>query len=104
MKKILYCLVLAGFVMSCGDKPAGSKQEQLDKLLKEQAELNEKIKTLKAEVRSPEDEKAAARLVTVEQTKPTAFRHYVEVQAKVDVDESVAVSPRTQGTVNSILV
>ncbi len=104
MKKIIFILVLIVTVTGCGKEPAGSKQEQLDSLLKQQAEINEKIKTLKAEIRTPESEKAASRLVTIEQIQPAPFRHYVEVQAKVDVDESVSVSPRTQGTVNNILV
>lgn len=104
MKKIIYFLVLAGFVVGCGSGSEGNKQEQLDALLKQQAELNEKIKTLKDELKSPEDKKSASRLVTIDQIAPAPFRHYVEVQAKVDVDESVSVSPRTQGTVNDILV
>ena len=104
MKKILYFLVLAAFMISCGSEPAGNKQEQLDELLKQQVELSEKIKTLREELKSPEDEKSASRLVSLQQIAPAPFRHYVEVQAKVDVDESVSVSPRTQGTVNDILV
>ena len=103
MKKISYFLVIAGFLISCGGEQTGSKQEQLDSLLKQQSELNEKIKTLRAELNNPDDN-TASKLVTVGKLVPEPFRHYVEVQAKVDVDESVSVSPRTQGTVNNILV
>lgn len=104
MKNLFYTVVLSLLLFSCGDKPSDGKQQQLDSLLKEQASINEKIKALKEELKTASGDNTGSKLVAVQQLAKTSFRHYVEVQARVDGDESVSVSPRTPGTVSSILV
>lgn len=104
MKKIIAIASLVLFIYSCGNKEGGDKQAQLDKLLKEQSELSEKIKTLRDEIKAASGDNTGIRLVSLETPKASYFKHYVEVQAKVDGDESVSASPRSQGTVTSILV
>ena len=104
MKNLIYTISVVWFLASCGGEPQGDKKSQLDSLLKEQVTLNEKIKTLKAEIQKAEGDKTASKLIVAQPITPSPFRHYVEVQARVDGDESVSVSPRTQGTVNHISV
>ncbi|HMT29048.1 MAG TPA: efflux RND transporter periplasmic adaptor subunit [Bacteroidia bacterium] len=104
MKNILAIVSLALFISACGGSESNDKQTQLDKLLTEQAEISKKIQALRNEMKVDGVDNSAIRLVTVQNTKPTPFLHYVEVQAKVDGDESISVSPRSQGTVTSILV
>ncbi len=104
MKNLIYTIALTVFLFSCGDKQAGDKQQQLDSLLKEQVAINEKIKVLKEELKIASGDNTGSKLVAVQQLSKTPFRHYVEVQARVDGDESVSVSPRTPGTVTSIRV
>jgi membrane fusion protein (multidrug efflux system) len=101
MKKLIGLLSVIVFLAACGGD-TGTKQEQLDSLLKQQAELNDKIRTLKNEMKT--EDNSSLSLVVAAPVEKTIFRHFIEVQARVDGDESVNVSPRTQGTVTGILV
>jgi len=100
MKKLIGILSVVIIFSSCGSN--SSKEEQLKDLLQQQAELNDKIRTLKSELKKSDN--SSVSLVSVESFKPMPFKHFVEVQARVDGDESVNVSPRIQGTVTAIMV
>lgn len=104
MKNLLSLIILAIAISSCGGSGETNKQAELDKLLKEQASLNEKIRTLRDEIKTASGDNSGVRLVAINKIDKQPFRHFVEIQAKVDGDESVTISPRTQGTVMSILV
>lgn len=104
MKSIIAVIITSLFIAACGGGQAGDKQAELDQLIKQQTELNDKIRTLRDELKAADPEKGGARLVVAAPVTKAPFRHYVEVQAKVDGDESVNVSARSQGIVNSILV
>lgn len=104
MKNIFILLSVAAIMASCGGSGSSDKQTELDRLLKEQAKINEQILKLKDELRKETGDMSGIKLVVASVPTPQVFRHYVEVQAKVDGDESVAVSPRTQGVVSNILV
>jgi len=104
MKNILPLFLITLFISACSGNESGDKQAQLDKLLKQQAEIANQIRVLKSEMNSNEKDNTGIRLVSIQKVQSQEFRHFVEVQAKVDGDESISVSPRTQGTVTSILV
>ena len=90
-------------VVACGKKQTDKKAE-LDALIKEQVALNEKIKTLRAELEKKGDIDSKTKRVEVLDMSTTPFVHYIEVQAKVDGDQNVNVAPQMGGTVKSILV
>lgn len=90
-------------VVACGKKQTDKKAE-LDALIKEQVALNEKIKTLRAELEKKGDIDTKTKRVEVLDMSTTPFVHYIEVQAKVDGDQNVNVAPQMGGTVKSILV
>jgi RND family efflux transporter MFP subunit len=90
-------------VVACGKKQTDKKAE-LDALIKEQVALNEKIKTLRAELEKKGDIDTKTKRVEVLDINSTTFVHYIEVQAKVDGDQNVNVAPQMGGTVKSILV
>ncbi len=104
MKKIISVITLAVLFAACGGGGASDKQSELDKMLKEQAVLNQKIRDLKEAIRNETGDKSGIRLVEINPPVIESFRHYVEVQARVEGDRSVSVSSRTQGTVTSIFV
>jgi len=104
MKNIFILLIGAAVFSACGGSSSGDKQAELDSLLKEQAKINEQILALKDEIRQETGDMSGVKLVVTTAPAVQEFRHYVEVQAKVDGDESVSVSPRTQGTVSNINV
>jgi membrane fusion protein, multidrug efflux system len=104
MKKIIPALIFAAFLSSCGGGEATDKQGELDKLLKQQAELNQKIRNLKEAIRLETGDLSGIRLVSVSAPEKTTFKHFVEVQGKVEGDESLTISARTQGTVTAVSV
>lgn len=89
------------FFAACGGN-SGSKEDQLKDLLKQQAELNDKIRALKEELKK--EDNSSIPLVKADIVQRAPFKHFIEVQAKVDGDQSINVSPRSQGTVTSVIV
>lgn len=104
MKRVLLIFSIASIIASCGGGNAGSNKEaELDELLRQRSELDERIKLLKEELGS-DVTTGSARLVRIEKLAQSEFNHYVEVQARVDGDDAVNIGPRTQGTVQKIYV
>ena len=97
---------MAVFVAACGGQ-AGDKEAELGKLLKEQKELNERIARLQAELAtagkgtSPDQKSKQVVTLTVQ---PTDFKHYLEIQGKVDAEDNITLSTQTGGLVNAVNV
>lgn len=94
------------FLASCGSKSIDKKTE-LDNLIKQQSELTDKINKLKNELEAKGDStlgNANIKTVAYTQVAPAPFNHYVDVQAKVDADESINANPKMGGTITEILV
>ena len=104
MKKILSVITAVLILASCGSNK-NEKQEKLDKLKKQQAELTTEIRKHEQEVALTDTTKKE-KIKTVEATSvaPQMFAHYIEVQAKVEGDEDVNVSASAQGIVTEVLV
>jgi RND family efflux transporter MFP subunit len=95
---ILVAIAFSTLLTSCGNSSGGDKKAQLEKLKKEQADLQKKIADLEKEVGSTDTTKQPATLVSVTTAQPSDFKHYVEVQGKVDAEENVMVTPKVPGT------
>ncbi|MCX6291185.1 MAG: efflux RND transporter periplasmic adaptor subunit [Bacteroidetes bacterium] len=110
MKNYLIATMILIALASCGtgnDKnPLAAKQAQLTDLKKQQADLKEKINKLENELAAADtsQKETKSKFVSVTEMIPQSFSHYVEVQAKVDGDEDVTVSPEMPGTVTAVLV
>ncbi|MBI3233953.1 MAG: efflux RND transporter periplasmic adaptor subunit [Bacteroidetes bacterium] len=103
MKKTIYIsiLALAVVIASCGEKGSLSdKKKQLDKLKKEVASLEAEIEKLDTSAKADQKMK----MVAVVDVAVSSFRHYIDIQGKVDADENVLVSPKMPGTVTSVSV
>ncbi|MCX7987616.1 MAG: efflux RND transporter periplasmic adaptor subunit [Bacteroidales bacterium] len=91
IRKVKWGLViLITLMIACGKT---DKQAELQKLRKQQAILAEKIKQLEAEISADTTIKKVMKGVRVNVTeiKPDRFIHAIEVQGKVDGDNSVNV-------------
>ncbi|MBK0403351.1 efflux RND transporter periplasmic adaptor subunit [Adhaeribacter sp. BT258] len=108
MKKPITILSLAIIVaFSACNSGGGDKTAQLDQLKKEQAEIEAKIATLEGELKiagkgTELTEKPVP--VNVLEVKPQAFKHYLEVQGKVDFNQNVMVSAKVPGVLTSVRV
>ena len=104
MKTINLALILLTtiiVVVSC----SSDKKAELEKLKKEQKAIAEKIAKLESELGTDALKKAKVLNVTIEEIRPAEFKHYIEVQGRLDGEENVDVQPEgAGGTVQSILV
>ncbi|HET8687480.1 MAG TPA: biotin/lipoyl-binding protein, partial [Methanosarcina sp.] len=100
MKNLIFLAGLIILTISCSD-PA-NKQAQLDKLKKEHDEISTQILQLEKELHP----KGAANAteVIIDTLHSREFDHFIEVQGRIDGNDNIAVSPRTPGVVNRILV
>jgi len=97
-------LKLAGILMlivmfSC--KP--DKQAQLSQLRKQHDAIADKIKKLEQEIGSSDKVLKTLR-VSVATIQPSVFKHFIEVQGKLDGENNVDVFPEGAGVVEEVLV
>ena len=107
MQSIRNLVLLITLFYACGENQSGSnKSAELADLKKQQSELREKIAKLEAEIAASDTSKKSAKgkLVAITEINPIEFNHYVEIQARVEGDEDVTISPETMGNVTSVLV
>lgn len=106
---ILICIAALGLIIaSCknNDGALEKKKAALVKLIKEQEDLSAKIKKLEDEIAQAGGDVKSEKPVNVEVSdlKKQAFKHYIEVEGKVDGDENIGVSTQLPGTVSKVLV
>lgn len=104
MKKIVFTILLAGLLVSCG---SGDKRAKLEKLKQQSSDLIEQIKKLEEEITLSGDTTINNLKVKDVSVKPIVyetFKHFIDVQGRVDGDENVTVSGKMAGTINRILV
>jgi RND family efflux transporter MFP subunit len=103
MKNTIYIILiaLALVITSCGEKGSlADKKKQLDKLKKEVSTLEAEI----AKLDTATNEETKIKMVAVTDIQMSTFKHFIDIQGKVDADENVLVSPKMPGTVTSVLV
>jgi membrane fusion protein, multidrug efflux system len=101
-KRTIYALLIVFLVAACSQ----DKKAELEKLKKQQAEIAEKIKQLELELDGKNlVDKSKLVNVQTEELKPLEFKHYIEVQGRLDGEENVEVQPEGMGgAVQAILV
>src|SRR5690606_35106296 len=109
MKKIINAALLFTFTMmiaSCGngkkqkEGALGDKKVELQKLKEQQSGLDEKITALENEIAKLDTSASVEqkeRLVAISAIGKQDFRHYLEVQGKVDAHNISYITPAGQG-------
>lgn len=101
--KFLSATALVLMLASCGGSAKEEKGElndkkaELAKLKKEQGELNQKITKLEEEIAKADPSAAIAANVKLVSVIPAAlqeFKHYIDLQGKIDADNISYVTPR----------
>lgn len=97
-------IVLMAFIfVSCGggDKKGsvGDMKSKLEKLKKEKNALDAKIHKLEDEIAKadPKAAQQALKLVSVDSVRTNEFKHYIELQGKVDAEGMAYVAPKGAG-------
>jgi RND family efflux transporter MFP subunit len=103
MKKIFLTVIVFSLLAACS---SSDKKTKLEKLKQQQAEIKEEIRKLENEIALEKGgtETGMVKDVQVMTIIPQMFRHFIEVQGRVDGDESVTVSSKIAGTVSKIFV
>lgn len=104
MKNLIYVSLVLTLITSCG---SGDKKTKLEKLKKQNAELVEEIKKIEQELALEGDSAISTAKIKDVAIKPIAyetFKHYIDVQGRVEGDENITISGKMAGTVDKILV
>jgi RND family efflux transporter MFP subunit len=107
MKRILNLSFVAAILAFSACNQNVDKEAQLADLRKQQTELQEKIAALEAEMKAEGGTVVTERRtvpVTVAAVAQDTFRHYLEVQGRVDFNQNVFVSARVPGVLTSMRV
>ncbi len=104
MKNIFYLLIISSVIASCSSGNGTDKKTELANLKKEAAALQDKINAIETELSTNDTTAVDFKEVAVTEMKPQLFEHYIEVQARIDGDENVAVSSEMMGKVTKVNV
>lgn len=105
-KNLLQVLALGwALVMlsSCGSKSL-DKAAQLAALKDQKAKLEAEIATLEKEVGGADGNVQRIKTVGLTEVSTGVFRHYIDLQGRVDAEENVSVTAKMPGTLTRILV
>jgi membrane fusion protein, multidrug efflux system len=102
MKKILY--IPAILLLAACSQPQGkaAKQAELDKLKKQQADLNAQITKLQSELGSTDSVKRTE--VNIVDIKAANFTNYVQLQGRIDAKDNVVAYPQASGSITALFV
>lgn len=104
MRNVIMLAAIAVLFAACGNQ-AGDKEAELNKLLEEQKELNNRIMELQtqlaAEGNESQKDQKYKQVVTLT-VVPDNFKHYLEIQGRVDAEDNITLSTQTGGLVSSV--
>jgi RND family efflux transporter MFP subunit len=104
LMKVSLLTSLLFFIIACGgnneNKELKEKKEELESLKKDQAELTANIKKLELELAKLDTANAKVekpKLVVLDTVSNQSFTHYIDLQGKVDAENTSYISPRGMG-------
>src|SRR3954463_8228612 len=93
MYKYAGILLIAAGLAACGGK-GNDKKAQLEDLKKEKSSIDQKIADLEKEL-GPNGGDSTSKpktVVAIKEAKTVSFKHYLEVQGRVESDENIMVT------------
>jgi RND family efflux transporter MFP subunit len=101
---VLLVLGFAG-LQSCGqNKDAGDPMARLSALKEERAKLESEIASLEKELEASGVIEKKLRTVALTEIAPADFRHFIDLQGKVEAEESVMATAQMPGTLRAVHV
>lgn len=98
-----FVLPAIALLVACGQQPK-DKTAQLAALKDQKAQIEAQIAQLEKEVGSTDSGSKHIRTVGLSEVRPEPFRHYIDLQGKVDAEDNVPVTAKMPGTLTKILV
>lgn len=100
----LSLFALAAFLLvACGQQPK-DKPAELAALKEQKAQLEAKITQLEKEIGATTGTAQRVHMVGIAELQPQTFRHYIDLQGKVDAEDNVPVTAKMPGTLTKVLV
>lgn len=88
---------------ACGSQPT-DKSAQLAKLKEQKTKIEAEISALEQELGAPAGAPQKIHTVSLTEVQPAQFRHYIDIQGKVDAEENVPVTSKASGVLSKVLV
>ena len=107
MKTIIQITFITILLVACNASSLESKKKSLEALKQEQSKLQEKIKALELEIAKLDTSKKSsieAIDIKTQSITSSTFETFIDIQGKVDADQSVAVSSQMPGMITQIRV
>ncbi|MDZ4759312.1 MAG: efflux RND transporter periplasmic adaptor subunit [Bacteroidota bacterium] len=101
-------ILIISLVASCGGGKTtlDQKKESLDSLVKIQKKVADDISKIQKEIAeldtTNKDDKS--RLISITKLENIEFKHYLEIQGRVDADENVTITAKAPGTITAVYV
>lgn len=105
-KNLLLIIILGSavaFLSACGGG-APDKAAQLAALKDQKAKIEAEIATLEKELGASTGSERRVKIVSLMEITPGAYRHYIDLQGKIDAEENVPVTAKMPGTLTRIYV
>ena len=101
--QILVFSMFAALLAACGGESL-DKTAQLAQLKEQKARLEAEIAALEKEIGSTNGTEKRVKTVNIAELTPGIFRHYIDLQGRVDAEENVAVTSKMPGALTRIFV
>ena len=102
--KYITCLILISFIIACKPAPTDDPVAKLAALKDQKAKIEAEILTLEKELAEKGVIEKRLYTVSLDVVSIDTFRHFIDLQGRVDADESVAVTSRMPGTLTRIYI
>jgi RND family efflux transporter MFP subunit len=103
MKNILSVVLAVVLFAACGPKE-NDKAAQLQALKDQRAQIDAQIAALEKEVGPQEGAEKRIKTVTLQELQPTVFQHFIDLQGKVEAEESVPATAKMPGMLTRVYV
>jgi membrane fusion protein, multidrug efflux system len=102
--RLVVAAVTAAFLASCSATSSDDKAAQLEKLKKQQTDINKQILDLEAQVGPDSTKTVRMKDVSVTALAPRKFDYFVQTQGFVDAEDNILVSARSAGVIKAVFV
>jgi membrane fusion protein, multidrug efflux system len=103
MKNIAFFTALALLYIACGG-PQQDKAAQLAALKDQKSQLEAQIVALEKEINAEKPQEKKVRTVGITEVQSQVFKHFIDLQGKVDASESVMATAKMPGALKRIYV
>jgi RND family efflux transporter MFP subunit len=104
VKGIFATIVITGIAACGGESPVEDPIAKLNMLKEQRAGLEKEITTLEKDLEAQGLIEKRRRTVGVMEVKPGLFRHYIDLQGRVEADESVMATSQVPGALKKVYV